>query len=213
VTAGEFGRVDYTLAGLDETDLTTDPMDLFRRWYAEADGAVEEPNAMVVSTVADGRPSSRTVLLKDLDGGFVFYTNYLSRKAVELAGEDHCALLFPWFSLQRQVRVEGLARPVDRAESEAYFGTRPRSSQLGAWASVEPVAQSAVVPDRAALEAAYDVMQGRFDGAEVPCPPTWGGYRVTPEVIEFWQGRTGRMHDRLRYRRVGDAWVTERLAP
>ncbi|KAJ1684448.1 hypothetical protein LUZ63_020203 [Rhynchospora breviuscula] len=218
----EFGRVDYTLAGLDEADLTADPMDLFGRWYddASAEGAgVAEPNAMVLSTVSDGRPSSRTVLLKELsaDGvpGFVLYTNRASRKGTELARDPHCALHLGWYELQRQVRVEGVAQRVSQATSEAYFAGRPRASQLGAWASVQPVAQSQVVPDRAALEAAYAAAEERFAGSEVPCPPSWGGFLVVPLEVEFWQGRHGRVHDRLRYRRDtpdGD-WVTERLAP
>ncbi len=220
VSGSDFGRVDYTLAGLDESDLTPDPMTLFERWYAEARGASEavaEPNAMVLSTTAEGAVSSRTVLLKALEAegerGFVLYTNQRSRKALELAAEPRCSLLFGWYPLQRQVRVEGVARQVARATSEAYFASRPRDSQLGAWASVEPVAQSGVVADRAALEAAYDSTAARFEGAEVPCPPTWGGYVVVPDAVEFWQGRHGRVHDRLRYRRAGATWTTERLAP
>ncbi|GGF41781.1 pyridoxine/pyridoxamine 5'-phosphate oxidase [Marmoricola endophyticus] len=216
----EFGRVDYTLAGLDESDLTADPLDLFGRWYDEAGSAgVPEPNAMVLSTVSEGRPSSRTVLLKDLaaDGvpGFVLYTNRASRKGSDLARDPRCALHFGWYPLQRQVRVEGVAQRVSQATSEAYFASRPRASQLGAWASVEPVAQSQVVADRAALEASYEAAEQRFDGGEVPCPPSWGGFLVVPLEIEFWQGRHGRVHDRLRYRRDnpdGD-WGTERLAP
>lgn len=215
-----FGRTDYTLAGLDESDLSEDPMELFGRWYDEAgaEGAgVAEPNAMVLSTVADGQPSARTVLLKELaaDGvpGFVLYTNHASRKAAELAVEPRCSLHFGWYPLQRQVRVEGEARRVSPETSRAYFASRPRASQIGAWASVEPVAQSRVVADRAALEAAYDAAERRFEGAEVPCPPSWGGFVVVPSAVEFWQGRTGRVHDRLRYRREAERWVVERLAP
>jgi pyridoxamine 5'-phosphate oxidase len=170
---------------------------------------------MVVSTVAaDGRPSSRTVLLKGYDAdGFVFFTNYGSRKSAELAGNERCALLFPWHDLERQVRVEGVAERVARSVSEEYFASRPRASQIGAWASVEPVPQSGVVAGRGQLQAAYDAAALRFAGEDVPCPPTWGGYVVRPEVVELWQGRTGRMHDRLRYRREADGWVVERLAP
>ena len=214
-----FGRVDYTLAGLDESDLTDDPMELFGRWYDQAQDAVEEPNAMVLSTVAGGRPSARTVLLKALsaDGvaGFVLYTNHASQKATELAGDPRCSLHFGWYALQRQVRVEGVAGQVSRATSEAYFATRPRGSQLGAWASVEPVAQSQVVAGRAALDAAYDAAERRFEGGDVPCPASWGGFLVVPTAVEFWQGRTGRVHDRLRYRReqADGPWVVERLAP
>lgn len=220
MSEADFGRVDYTLAGLDESDLSADPMTLFERWYAEARDAgdmVGEPNAMVLSTSAEGSVSSRTVLLKALEAegepGFVLYTNRRSRKALELAAQPRCSLLFGWYPLQRQVRVEGVARQVGRATSEAYFAGRPRDSQIGAWASVEPVAQSGVVADRAALEAAYDAMAARFEGAEVPCPPTWGGYVVVPGAVEFWQGRHGRVHDRLRYRRTPEGWGTERLAP
>ena len=220
MSQSEFGRVDYTLSGLDESDLTPDPMTLFERWYADArdaGDAVGEPNAMVLSTSADGSVSSRTVLLKALQAegepGFVLYTNQRSRKAVELAADPRCSLLFGWYALQRQVRVEGVARQVERATSEAYFASRPRDSQLGAWASVEPVAQSGVVADRSALEAAYDAVVARFEGVEVPCPPTWGGYVVLPGAVEFWQGRHGRVHDRLRYRRTSEGWVSERLAP
>lgn len=205
-------REDYARGGLSEADLTADPVTMFERWYAEAAAAgVHEPNAMVVATATpDGVPSSRFVLLKGLsDGGFVFYTNLGSRKGHELAANPRCALLFPWHVLERQVRVDGVAEPLPRAEVEAYFASRPRGSQLGAWASH----QSAVVSGRDELEAAYDDAAARFDGADVPVPDEWGGFRVRPETVEFWQGRTGRMHDRLVYRRADAVWVTERLAP
>lgn len=205
-------REDYARGGLSEADLAGDPVTMFERWYAEAAAAgVHEPNAMVVATATpDGVPSSRFVLLKGLsDGGFVFYTNLGSRKGHELAANPRCALLFPWHVLERQVRVEGVAEPLPRAEVEAYFASRPRGSQLGAWASH----QSTVVSGRDELEAAYDDAAARFDGTDVPVPDEWGGFRVRPETVEFWQGRTGRMHDRLVYRRVDDRWVTERLAP
>jgi pyridoxamine 5'-phosphate oxidase len=207
-------RVDYAMGGLSEDDAPGSPYQLFTRWYDEALAAGGEPNAMVVSTVsADGLPSSRTVLLKGLDegpeDGFVFYTNYTSRKGRELADEPRCALLFPWYALQRQVRVEGTAERVDRAESEAYFASRPRDAQLGAWASP----QSEEVPDREALEGLLAEVAQRFDGTDVPCPPHWGGFRVRPRSMEFWQGRHGRMHDRLHYRREGAGWGRSRLAP
>lgn len=205
-------REDYARGGLSEADLAADPVTMFERWYAEAAAAgVHEPNAMVVATATpDGVPSSRFVLLKGLsDDGFVFYTNLGSRKGHELAANPRCALLFPWHVLERQVRVDGVAEPLPRAEVEAYFASRPRGSQLGAWASH----QSAVVSGRDELEAAYDDAAARFDGADVPVPDEWGGFRVRPEMVEFWQGRTGRMHDRLVYRRVDGGWVTERLAP
>ncbi|WP_328348947.1 pyridoxamine 5'-phosphate oxidase [Micromonospora sp. NBC_00421] len=200
--------------GLSETDLAADWPSQFGRWLADAVTAgLPEPNAMVLGTAdAAGRPSGRTVLLKEYDReGFVLYTNHLSRKGTELAVNPWASLVFPWFAIQRQVVVTGRVAPVDRAETEAYFATRPRGSQLGAWAST----QSEVVPDRAALEEAYRAAAERFPaGTPVPAPPHWGGFRVRPESVEFWQGRAGRLHDRLRFRRVeGDDWVVERLAP
>lgn len=205
-------RREYAADGLAEEDLLADPITMFRHWMRDAlKAGLHEPNAMSVATVSEtGRPASRTVLLKGLDErGFVFFTNYESRKGVELSGHPECALLFPWFPLERQVRVEGAAARLTDAENRAYFASRPRASQLGAWASP----QSRVVRDRAELDAAYHEMATRFAGEEVPLPPHWGGYRVAPEVVEFWQGRLGRMHDRLRYRRTPDGWLTDRLAP
>ncbi len=205
-------RAEYQLAGLDESDLAPDPYAMFREWFEVVRTAgVLEPNAMVLSTAAaDGQPSARTVLLKGLtDDGFVFFTNYESRKARELGANPRCSLLFGWYQLQRQVRVEGLATRIPRADTEAYFASRPRDSQLGAWAS----AQSAVVGSRAELEAAYAEAEQRYAGTDIPAPPHWGGYLVTPERVEFWQGRRSRMHDRLAYRREASGWTTERLAP
>lgn len=205
-------RAEYQLAGLDESDLEPDPFAMFSDWFDAARTAgVLEPNAMVLATVsADGVPSGRTVLLKGLTGhGFVFFTNYESRKARELAANPHCSLVFGWYELQRQVRIEGVASRIPRAETEAYFAGRPRDSQLGAWAST----QSAVVGSRAELEAAYAEVEARYAGVEVPAPPHWGGYLVTPERVEFWQGRRSRMHDRLAYRRDGSGWAVDRLAP
>jgi pyridoxamine 5'-phosphate oxidase len=206
-------RQEYAAGGLSEADLAPDPVAMFGRWFADARRAnLHEPNALVVSTVgADCRPSSRMVLLKGYDGaGFRFFTNTGSRKGVELAANPACALLFPWHLLERQVRVEGTASPLPRAQVEAYFASRPRGSQLGAWASQ----QSRVVSGRAELDAAYDEVERRFpDDEPVPLPDEWGGYLVRPEVVEFWQGRRGRLHDRLAYRRTESGWVTERLAP
>ena len=208
---GELRR-EYAVGGLDEADLLDDPIAMFRAWmHAAVVAGLHEPNAVVVSTATPaGVPSSRVVLLKGLDErGFVFFTNYESRKGAELLANPACALLFPWHDLERQVRVEGTARQLSREENDAYFATRPRGSQLGAWASP----QSQVMTDRAALDARYAELAGRFGEDEVPTPPHWGGFLVSPEVVEFWQGRRGRMHDRLRYRRTTDEWVTERLAP
>lgn len=205
-------RAEYTRGGLTEDQLLPDPVSMFRRWYDEAHAAgVHEPNAMAVSTAdAEGRPSSRLVLLKGVsDEGFTFYTNTGSRKGVELAANPACALLFPWHPLERQVRVDGRAERLPQEEVDAYFAVRPRGSQIGAWASH----QSRPVAGRDELERDYAALEERFDGGEVPTPEEWGGYLVRPEVVEFWQGRPGRMHDRLVYRRDGDGWRTERLAP
>jgi pyridoxamine 5'-phosphate oxidase len=206
-------RREYAAGGLDEAHLEADPVTMFRRWMHDAVRAgVHEPNALVLATAdAEGAPSSRIVLLKGLDArGFVFFTNYGSRKAADLAANPRCALLFPWHPLERQVRVEGTAAPLVAEENDAYFATRPRASQIGAWASP----QSEVVPDRAALDERYREAAERFGEAAVPRPEQWGGYLVTPHTVEFWQGRVGRMHDRLRYRRGdGAAWAVERLAP
>ncbi|WP_310964779.1 pyridoxamine 5'-phosphate oxidase [Nocardioides terrisoli] len=208
-------REEYQLGGLDESDLADDPITMFDRWFEDARrGGVHEPNAMVLSTVSGGRPSARAVLLKGYDAiGFRFYTNHDSRKAHELTADPACALVFGWFELQRQVRIEGSAARLSRADDEAYFATRPRASQLGAWAS----AQSSVVSGRGELEAAYVEAERRFEGVDVPCPPYWGGYVVSPHTVEFWQGRRGRMHDRLVYRRStvqeADQWLVQRLAP
>jgi len=206
-------RREYTAAGLYEHDLADDPDVQLARWLAEARAAgLPEPNAMVLSTVgADGAPSARMVLLKGLDdGGLVFYTNYGSRKGRELAANPRCCLVFPWQPLQRQVRVEGVARRLSGEVSDHYFATRPRGAQLGAWAS----RQSRVVAGREELEEAYEAAQARWpDGEPVPRPEEWGGFVLDPHTVEFWQGRPDRMHDRLRYRRTGEAWFVERLAP
>lgn len=200
-------------AALRAADLAPDWRTQFERWFAEALAAgLPEPNAMVVATADEqGRPSTRTVLLKGYDDrGLVFFTNYRSRKGREALANPYASLLFPWFPLQRQVVICGAVAPVDRAETEAYFATRPRDSQIGAWASP----QSEVLPDRAALDARVAAVAERFADGPVPAPPHWGGFRVAPETVEFWQGRAGRLHDRLRYRRTSDGrWLIERLAP
>ena len=204
---------DYSLGGLSERDLARDPFRQFDLWYQEAGAArLPEPNAMVLATAArDGCPSLRTVLLKGVDGrGFVFYTNYESRKGRELDGNPRATLLFPWFALERQVIVEGSVTRVPREESEAYFHSRPRAHQLAAWAS----AQSALIATRAMLEQAMKAVEVRYADDAVPLPPFWGGYRLTPDTVEFWQGRRNRLHDRLRYRRdQGGEWILERLSP
>ncbi|WP_369252380.1 pyridoxamine 5'-phosphate oxidase [Streptomyces sp. R41] len=211
-------RAHYRAEGLDEADLAAHPMDQFARWFKQAaqaavHGFVHEPNAMVVSTAdAEGRPSSRTVLLKQYDEqGFVFYTNYDSRKARELAENPYISLLFPWHPLARQVIVTGTARRTGRDETAAYFRTRPHGSQLGAWAS----AQSSVILSRAELDSSYAELSARYpEGEQVPVPPHWGGFRIAPQMVEFWQGRENRLHDRLRYVVEPDgSWRVERLSP
>jgi len=196
---------------LSEADLAGDWPSQFGQWLAEAvRRELPEPNAMVVATAApDGRPSARTVLLKQYDqDGFTFYTNYGSRKAREGSANPFASLVFPWYLMHRQVVVCGALERVDAAEGEAYFAVRPRESQLGAWAS----RQSQVIPDREALDRAYAEAAARFP-QRVPRPDHWGGFRVVPETVEFWQGRPNRLHDRLRYRRDGDKWTVERLSP
>lgn len=205
-------RKDYSLAGLAEKDLAKDPFRQFEKWFQEAQAAkVPEPNAMVLATAAkDGAPSARIVLLKGIDGrGFVFFTSYESRKGRELEANPRASLVFPWITQERQVIVEGGVARVTREESEAYFHSRPVASQLGAWASQ----QSTIIPGRAALEENLKAVEKKYAGAEVPVPPHWGGYRLLPQTVEFWQGRRSRLHDRLRFRRTDDGWTVERLSP
>ena len=205
-------RRDYADTPLDDGHLFADPMRQLARWLEEARAAgVIEPNAMSLATVGpDGAPGTRMVLLRALDEGTaVFYTNLESRKALDLANDPRCALLWWWPPLERQVRLEGRAAALPRGVAAAYFATRPRGSQLGAWASP----QSRPLPDRAALEARLAEAEARFEGREVPLPPHWGGFAVTPQVLEFWQGRPSRLHDRFVYERVGARWSRRRLAP
>jgi pyridoxamine 5'-phosphate oxidase len=197
---------------LEVCDLDPDPMTAFGAWLREVAAAgLAEPNAMVVSTVDAGAPRSRMTLLKSLDSrGFVFFTNYTSAKARDLAGNPAICLLFPWHALRRQVIVRGTASKVAPAESAEYFHSRPRASQLGAWASK----QSSALGSRTELDERFDELAGRWPaGTQIPAPEFWGGYLVVPEEIEFWQGRASRLHDRLRYTWEDDGWTVSRLAP
>ncbi len=206
-------RREYRLHGLNETDLDPDPVEQFRRWFAAALASrLPEPNAMTLATATrDGRPSARIVLLKGFDErGFVFYTNYESRKGHELAANPFAALVFSWPELERQIRIEGRVDKILPHESDAYFRSRPLDSRLGAWASQ----QSQVIGGREVIERRMQELLAEYQHGEVPRPPHWGGYRLKPEALEFWQGRPGRLHDRLRYRLLDDeTWIVERLSP
>lgn len=205
-------RRDYTLKGLSEADVDANPFRQFQIWFDQAVAAnLTEPNAMTLATAtADGTPSARIVLLKGYDErGFVFFTNYESRKGRELAQNPKAALVFLWADLERQIRIEGTVEPISAEESDTYFHSRPIGSQLGAWASN----QSQVIGDRTLLEARLEELKAQYENQTIPRPSHWGGYRVVPGVIEFWQGRTSRLHDRLVYRRQDGTWGMERLCP
>jgi len=205
-------RKEYTQQGLLEADMDKDPIRQFERWFQQAlEGGIEEPNAMSLATVSpEGQPYQRTVLLKFFDArGFVFYTNYGSRKSKQIEANPRVSLLFFWKELHRQVHITGRAEKVSRVESLRYFASRPRGSQLGAWVS----AQSQIIQSRSLLMAQFEKIKEKFAQGEVPLPDFWGGYRIVPSSLEFWQGRANRLHDRLIYEANGDRWELSRMSP
>ncbi|GAB3694726.1 pyridoxamine 5'-phosphate oxidase [Spirosoma flavus] len=205
-------RNEYTLAGLDIADVLPNPVSQFQNWFdAAVQAKVPEPNAMHLSTVtSEGRPDGRIVLLKGVsEAGFVFFTNYESRKGQELIAHPFASLTFFYPELERQIRVEGRVEKVSSEESDTYFNSRPRGSQIGAWTSH----QSSVIPNRDVLETRQHEIEVQFENQTIPRPPYWGGFRIVPNVVEFWQGRPSRLHDRIRYRKEGESWMIERLSP
>lgn len=205
-------RHDFSKQTLSEKDVNPNPILQFEKWFKEAvDAQVNEPNAMTVCTATnDGKPSARILLLRNFnENGFVYYTNYHSRKGKEIAQNPHCALLFFWPELERQVRIEGSIEKQTTEESDVYFNTRPRTGKLGAWSSE----QSAVIANREVLDKEYELFSAKFPGEQVPRPPHWGGYVVNPISIEFWQGRPSRMHDRILFTKTNGSWKIERLSP
>jgi len=204
-------RNEYSLTGLHEDELNPDPLKQFSKWFEEAvNSGLDEPNAMLLSTVHNAKPSSRIVLLKDLSEGFLFFTNYNSKKGKDIEINPQVALTFFWKELERQVRIEGIIEKTTESESDEYFATRPRGSQIGAWVSN----QSEVIESREVIEQKTKKYEEQFEGIIIQRPPHWGGYRVVPEYIEFWQGRPSRLHDRLAFKKNGDnSWKIERLAP
>lgn len=205
-------RQNYTKGKLIESELPESPFELFRSWFNECveEEGVMEANAMILSTLSEKGVSSRTVLLKDLrDDAFIFYTNYNSQKSLEIDGDSRCSLLFPWYSLERQVIITGSARKVSKSESEEYFFSRPVSSQIGAWASD----QSSEIESRQELDNKLKSLEQRFENEPITMPDHWGGFEVNSVEIEFWQGRENRLHDRIVYRLEGNKWVVKRLQP